>query len=176
MGQPFRLLVTGSRTWHDIAAIEQTLAVILDRHPEGVLLVHGACPRGADAIAAAYAARTPGYQVEAHPADWRRYGRAAGYRRSAEMIALGADGAPHSSAAAAQAAPAQSGWPQSQAYRSGSTHSDQARAPSRQPLYATADDVPDRLINGGYSRSLADSRCMASPANRQADPLRKPTF
>jgi hypothetical protein len=59
MGQPFRLLVTGSRTWHDIAAIEQVLAVILDRHPEGVLLVHGACPRGADAIAAACAARTP---------------------------------------------------------------------------------------------------------------------
>jgi YspA, cpYpsA-related SLOG family len=88
MGQPFRLLVTGSRTWHDIAAIEQALAVILARHPEGVLLVHGVCPRGADAIAA----RTPGYQIEAYPADWRRYGRAAGYRRNAEMIALGADG------------------------------------------------------------------------------------
>ena len=58
MGQPFRLLVTGSRTWHDIAAIEHVLAVILARHPEGVLLVHGGCPRGADAIAAAYAART----------------------------------------------------------------------------------------------------------------------
>ena len=54
--------------------------------------VHGACPRGADAIAAAYAARTPGYQVEAHPADWHRYGGAAGHRRNAEMIALGADG------------------------------------------------------------------------------------
>jgi len=92
MGQPFRLLVTGSRTWHDIPAIEQALEVILARHPEGVLLVHGACPRGADAIAAAYAARTPGYQLEAHPADWRRHGRAAGYRRNAEMIALGADG------------------------------------------------------------------------------------
>ena len=92
MGQPFRLLVTGSRTWHDIAAIERALAVILARHPEGVLLVHGACPRGADAIAAAYAARTPGYQVEAHPADWHRYGRAAGHRRNAEMIALSADG------------------------------------------------------------------------------------
>ena len=92
MGQPFLLLVTGSRTWHDIATIGRALAVILDRHPGGVLLVHGACPRGADAIAAAYAARTPGYQIEAHPADWRRYGRAAGYRRNAEMIALGADG------------------------------------------------------------------------------------
>jgi hypothetical protein len=92
MGQPFRLLVPGSRTWTDIPAIEHVLAVILARHPEGVLVVHGACPRGADAIAPAYAARTPGYQVEAHPADWRRYGRAAGYRRNAEMIALGADG------------------------------------------------------------------------------------
>src|SRR5215469_7595253 len=92
MRQPFRLLVTGNRTWHDIPAIERALAVILDRHPEGVLLVHGACSRGADAIAAAYAAQTPGYQVEAHPADWRRYGRAAGYRRNAEMITLGADG------------------------------------------------------------------------------------
>ena len=37
----------GSRTWRDVAAIVQALAVILDRHPEGVLLVHGACPRGA---------------------------------------------------------------------------------------------------------------------------------
>ena len=59
--------------------------------PRGVVLVHGACPRGADAIAAAYAARTPGYHIEAHPAEWQRYGRAAGHRRNAEMIALGAD-------------------------------------------------------------------------------------
>ena len=92
MRSPFRLLVTGSRTWDDPRTIEQALAVILARHPAGVLLVHGACPRGADAIAAAYAARTPGYQIEAHPAGWRRYGRAAGHRRNAEMITLGADG------------------------------------------------------------------------------------
>jgi hypothetical protein len=59
VSQPFRLLVTGSRTWHDAQTIEQALAVILDRHPEGVLLVHGACPSGADAIAAAYAAPPP---------------------------------------------------------------------------------------------------------------------
>ena len=34
----------------------------------------------------------PGYGTEAHPADWTRYGRGAGYRRNAETIALGADG------------------------------------------------------------------------------------
>jgi SLOG family YspA-like protein len=84
MRQPFRLLVTGSRTWNDARTIEQALAVILDRHPQGVLLVHGASPRGADAIAAAYAARTPGYQIEAHPADWHHHGQpqgTAGMRR-----------------------------------------------------------------------------------------------
>jgi YspA, cpYpsA-related SLOG family len=92
MRQPFRLLVTGSRTWDETAVIEHALAVILARHPEGVLLVHGACPHGADSIAAAYAARTPGYRIEAHPADWRRHGRAAGQLRNAEMVTLGADG------------------------------------------------------------------------------------
>ena len=86
MRLPFRLLVTGSRTWDDPRTVEQALAVILARHPDGVVLVHGACPRGADAIGSAYAARTPGYQIEAHPADWRRYGRAAGHRRNTEMI------------------------------------------------------------------------------------------
>ena len=80
MRLPFRLLVTGSRTWDDPRTVEQALAVILARHRGGVVLVHGACPREADTIAAAYAARTPGYQIEAHPADWRRYGRAAGHR------------------------------------------------------------------------------------------------
>ena len=43
-------------------------------------------------IAAAYASRTPGYRIEAHPADWRLRGRAAGQLRNAKMIALGADG------------------------------------------------------------------------------------
>jgi YspA, cpYpsA-related SLOG family len=92
MRQSFRLLVTGSRTWDDDAVIEHALAAVLARHPEGVLLVHGACPRRADAIAVACAARTLGFQVEAHPADWHRYGRAAGQRRNAEMVALGAGG------------------------------------------------------------------------------------
>jgi hypothetical protein len=56
-----------------------------------VLLVHGACPRGADAIAAACAHRIP----DTTPRHIRLTGagtaRAAGQRRNAQMIALGAD-------------------------------------------------------------------------------------
>jgi hypothetical protein len=38
MSQPFRLLLTGSRTWDDTADIEHALAAILARHAGGVLL------------------------------------------------------------------------------------------------------------------------------------------
>ena len=150
MRQSFRLLVTGSRTWDDVQAIERALAVILDRHPEGVLLVHGACPHGADAIAAAYAARTPGYRIEAHPADWRRYGRAAGYRRNAEMIALVRMAAPRSSEAAVPAARVSSGWPGLRAYPSGFTSG------------------PDRFrqlpgLSGSHAGSHTDERPCSSP-------------
>ena len=75
MRQPFRLLVTGSRNWNDVRTIEQALAVILHRHPEGVLLVHGACSRGANAIAAAKRLPDPGLSDRGAP---RQLDRPAG--------------------------------------------------------------------------------------------------
>ena len=81
-----RILVTGSRTWTDEATIRQALA----RHYRpGAVLVSGACPRGADAIAERIWHELGG-QVERHPAEWDRWGRAAGFRRNAEMVRLGA--------------------------------------------------------------------------------------
>jgi hypothetical protein len=88
-----RVLVTGSRSWQDQEAVWSALDALACRG-EPVTVVHGDCPQGADALASAWvtARRGEGWPVheEPHPADWNR-GRSAGFRRNAEMVALGAD-------------------------------------------------------------------------------------
>jgi hypothetical protein len=115
---PFRILVTGSRDWDDTDRIWLELGnaagtVDVDRE---ILVVHGACPSGADAIADQWA-RKYGSTVEQHPADWDHctnacpqghrkakqrgdtvhpgvcgdYCPSAGPRRNRKLIALGAD-------------------------------------------------------------------------------------
>ncbi|WP_018565022.1 SLOG family protein [Streptomyces sp. PsTaAH-124] len=87
-----RVLVTGSRLWINVAALEWQLVRLVRRvgRPCDVLLVHGACPRGADHLADRFA-RSIGMGIERHPADWNTWGKAAGFRRNSEMVALGAD-------------------------------------------------------------------------------------
>lgn len=58
--------------------------------PRDVLLIHGACPRGADALADQFA-REIGMNVRRHPADWDTHGKRAGFLRNAEMVRGGAD-------------------------------------------------------------------------------------
>ena len=89
MSEPFRLLITGSRDWEDEESVRFEIAGMTMLHP-GLVVVHGACPTGADAMAAKACADI-GVRQEPHPADWDAYGRAAGPRRNAEMVALGAD-------------------------------------------------------------------------------------
>ncbi|MEV8635832.1 bifunctional DNA primase/polymerase [Streptosporangium sp. NPDC051023] len=83
-----RVLATGSRTWTDTATIRTALA---EQWGDGTaVLVTGACPRGADAIAERLWS-TWGGAVERHPADWTGpRGKGAGFARNAELVALGA--------------------------------------------------------------------------------------
>ena len=86
-----RSLITGSRNWTD----EKVLAQALHEHtrnvdPSNVIVVHGACSTGADRIARDIAELFR-FNVEAHPANWRANGRAAGPIRNKHMVALGAD-------------------------------------------------------------------------------------
>lgn len=90
---PFRILVTGSRSWSDSATLAWELGLAAgEGHRLGrpLVVVHGACPRGADRIADELA-RDHGIPVERHPADWLAHGRQAGFLRNAEMVAAGAD-------------------------------------------------------------------------------------
>ncbi len=83
-----RVLITGSRTWTDASTIHAALAQVWG---DGTaVLVSGACPRGADRIAETCWTRWGG-RMQRHRADWQAHGRAAGFRRNAEMVAAGAD-------------------------------------------------------------------------------------
>lgn len=88
----YRILVTGSRTWWDYAELTLHLNDVVQENggPGNVVIVHGACPRGADEMADQYA-NACAIKVERHPADWERHGRRAGFIRNAEMVELGAD-------------------------------------------------------------------------------------
>ncbi len=101
-----RILITGSRDWADRNAVYAALHTEVELNwergydsdgvfvdwipPKDFVLVHGACPTGADAIANDWAINA-WCRIEAHPADWNKYGKAAGFRRNAEMVNLGAD-------------------------------------------------------------------------------------
>lgn len=88
-----RLLITGSRSWNDTAYIRRALDAVLADN--GLLIVyHGACPTGADAIADAWAIERQkqgaNLLIERFPAKWRNgkgeFDRSAGMHRNAEMV------------------------------------------------------------------------------------------
>jgi len=92
-----RILVTGSRDWTDLPRLESVLDRTVARimyfgNWDNVVIVHGACATGADAMADAWAKRK-GLPVEPHPVtpnQWKIEGRAAGPNRNKRMVSLGA--------------------------------------------------------------------------------------
>lgn len=93
IGPRTRVLVTGSRAWTDAAVVRTALTEAWRAAGQPLVVVHGGCPTGADAIAAAWVAEHEfaGMAAEVHRADWARHGRAAGPIRNAAMVAAGAD-------------------------------------------------------------------------------------
>lgn len=84
----FRILVTGSRSWPAPLIVEEAFHDLAKWYPidwDDVVIVHGACPTGADKYADNFAFELD-LVVEQYPADWEKYGKAAGPRRNQEMI------------------------------------------------------------------------------------------
>lgn len=114
---PFRMLVTGSRAWTDLAPIDAAIRAMAERAAKldrDLVVVHGHCPDGADSLARAVVLgrKRMGWRIdeEPHPANWtgpcvaacrhgarrtRRDGtefcQSAGMHRNQEMVDLGAD-------------------------------------------------------------------------------------
>ena len=82
-----RVIVCGGRRWRDRFRLEARLEMI----PQPFVLVHGGCDRGADAIANEWATTQPNVTVERHPAEWSKFGDAAGPIRNRYMAHIGAD-------------------------------------------------------------------------------------
>lgn len=97
--KPYRVLVTGSRTWEDVRTLRSALNDVLTGLPNlatPVVVVHGDCPHGADRQASVWvrdAQRGPLFVVteEKHPANWQLNGKRAGFIRNQLMVNLGAD-------------------------------------------------------------------------------------
>jgi hypothetical protein len=88
-----RVIVTGWRDWPESRRdwiwlhLNETTSV-----PNGdrLVIVHGQCPKGGADLWAEQWAHRYGFAVERHPADFAKYGKAAGPKRNSHMVSLGA--------------------------------------------------------------------------------------
>lgn len=83
----YRVIIAGSRKFSDYQKLKENCDRILREKLEDeeccVIIVSGHA-QGADTLGEQYA-RERGLQLDAHPADWKKYGRSAGVIRNKEM-------------------------------------------------------------------------------------------
>jgi len=83
-----KVIIAGSRSFDNYKMLKALCDIILSRKDDIEVVSGGA--RGADLLGERYA-KEKGYPIKRFNADWDNYGKAAGYKRNAEMAAY-ADG------------------------------------------------------------------------------------
>src|SRR5258706_16173814 len=78
-----KVLVCGDRNWSDSYAVSRELDALKTAYPD-LVIIEG-CARGADSMAEDWAAYH-GVETHHHPADWEKFGKAAGPIRNREML------------------------------------------------------------------------------------------
>lgn len=78
-----KIIVCGSRNWTSFDKIRK----VLKKLNKNTIIVEGAC-RGADYIAGIIA-KNLGLNVIEVPAEWEKYGKAAGHIRNKKMLGMG---------------------------------------------------------------------------------------
>lgn len=79
----FRVIIAGGRDFNDYLLLRETMDNLLQNITEEIVVVCGQA-RGADTLGEQYA-KERGYRVDYYPADWKRYGKRAGYLRNEQM-------------------------------------------------------------------------------------------
>lgn len=78
--------VIGSRRRVSLADYQATKAALLNIYREGDRLVSGGCPSGGDLWCEQFA-RLLGATITIHHANWRKYGKRAGFQRNGKIAA-----------------------------------------------------------------------------------------
>ena len=78
-----KLIIAGSRTFTDYKKLTEACDQFL-QDQTNIEIVSGAYYRGGDKLGEQYAAEK-GFPIKQFPADWKRYGRAAGPKRNEQM-------------------------------------------------------------------------------------------
>lgn len=76
-----RVIVAGGRDFDNKSLLSYVLGLRLS--PKNTVIISGGA-KGADKWGEAYA-KKHGIPVEVYPADWKRFGKSAGYRRNTDM-------------------------------------------------------------------------------------------
>lgn len=79
----FRVIIAGSRSFDDYDMLVRTMDMVLQNITDEIQVVCGMAA-GADTLGERYA-KERGYKIAYFPADWKKYGRAAGFNRNVEM-------------------------------------------------------------------------------------------
>jgi hypothetical protein len=78
-----KLIIAGGRTFTDYKKLKETCDHFLQDQTD-IEIVSGAYYRGADKLGEQHA-KERGYKLTKFPADWKRFGRAAGPKRNQQM-------------------------------------------------------------------------------------------
>jgi hypothetical protein len=85
-GKPvFRLIIAGGRNFNDYPLLRDNCNILLSQkmNTHNVIIISGTC-RGADLLGEQYA-RENNLPVYRFPANWKKYGKTAGYLRNRKM-------------------------------------------------------------------------------------------
>ncbi|REE80318.1 uncharacterized protein DUF2493 [Lutibacter oceani] len=78
-----KIIIAGSRTYTDYKKLSEVCDQFLQDQTD-IEIVSGSYYKGADKLGEQYA-KERGYKITQFPADWKRFGRAAGPKRNEQM-------------------------------------------------------------------------------------------